>query len=190
MSVRTIQRQSRLKEIVFGLGGFSRLTFPRPALVIVCFSLVGVVGYFDYLTGYERPMVLFYLWPISLAVWLGSFPIGLVIVVASVVAWLVSDLAAGIPSLRYWNAGMAFTAFALFAGVLAELRTLVNELDRRVQERTAALQREVVERQRLDREIAQVADRERRRLGKNLHGHLGQHLTGTPLSAPLFKEKI
>ena len=131
MSVCTITRQSRLKEIIFGLGGFSRLTFPRPALVIVCFSLVGVVGYFDYLTGYERPMLLFYLLPISLAVWFGSFLIGLVIVVASVVAWLVSDLAAGIPALRYWNAGMAFTAFALFAGVLAKLRTLVNELDRR-----------------------------------------------------------
>jgi signal transduction histidine kinase len=190
MSVRTIPRESRLKEIVFGLGGFSRLTFPRPALVIVCFSLVGVVGYFDYLTGYERPMLLFYLLPISLAVWFGSFPIGLVIVVASVVAWLVSDLAAGIPALRYWNAGMAFTAFALFAGVLAKLRTLVNELDRRVQERTAALQREVVERQRLDREIAQVAERERRRLGQDLHDHLGQHLTGTALAAQVLKEKL
>src|SRR5215831_11282643 len=190
MSVQTIQRQSRLKEIVFGLGGFSRLTVPRPALVIVCFSLVGVVGSFDYLTGYERPMLLFYLLPISLAVWFGSFLIGLIIVVASVAAWLVSDLAAGIPALRYWNAGMAFTAFALFAGVLAKLRTLVNELDRRVQERTAALQREVIERQRLDQEIAQVADRERRRLGQDLHDTLGQHLTGTALAAEVLKDKL
>ena len=94
---------------------------------------------------------------------------------------MVSDVAAGIPALRYWNGGMTLTAYALFAGVLAKLRTLVKELDRRVQERTAALQREVVERQRLDREIAQVADRERRRLGQDLHDHLGQHLTGTAL---------
>ena len=135
-------------------------------------------------------MLLFYLLPISLAVWFGSFLIGLGIVVASVVAWLVSDLAAGIPALRYWNGGMAFTAYALFAGVLAKLRTLVKELDRRVQERTAALQREVVERQRLDREIAQVADRERRRLGQDLHDHLGQHLTGTALAAQVLKEKL
>src|SRR6267378_5227632 len=190
MSVRMITRQGRLKEIIFGLGDFSRLAFPRPALVIICFSLVGVLGYIDYLTGYERPLLLFYLLPISLAVWFGSFLIGLVIVVASVVAWLVSDLAAGIPALRYWNGGMAFTAYALFAGVLAKLRTLVKELDRRVQERTAALQREVVERQRLDREIAQVADRERRRLGQDLHDHLGQHLTGTALAAQVLKEKL
>lgn len=190
MSVCTITRQSRLKEIIFGLGGFSRLAFPKPALVIICFSLVGVLGYIDYLTGYERPLLLFYLLPISLAVWFGSFLIGLGIVVASVVAWMVSDLAAGIPALRYWNGGMCFTAYALFAGVLAKLRTLVKELDRRVQERTAALQREVVERQRLDREIAQVADRERRRLGQDLHDHLGQHLTGTALAAQVLKEKL
>jgi signal transduction histidine kinase len=59
-----------------------------------------------------------------------------------------------------------------------------------VQERTAALQREVVERERLDREIAQVADRERRRLGQDLHDRLGQHLTGTALAAQVLKEKL
>jgi len=74
--------------------------------------------------------------------------------------------------------------------VLAKLRTLVNELDRRVQERTAALQREVIERQRLDQEIAQVADRERRRLGQDLHDTLGQHLTGTALAAEVLKDKL
>ena len=40
--------------------------------------------------------------------------------------------ASGIPALRFWNAGMAFVSYALFAGILAELRTLVGELDRRV----------------------------------------------------------
>ena len=74
--------------------------------------------------------------------------------------------------------------------MLAKLRTLVNELDRRVQERTAALQREVIERQRLDQEIAQVADRERRRLGQDLHDTLGQHLTGTALAAEVLKDKL
>src|SRR5438552_13537034 len=85
---------------------------------------------------------------------------------------------------------MAFVSYALFAGVLSKLRILVGELDRRVQERTAALQRELAERQRLDREIAQVADRERRRLGQDLHDRLGQHLTGTALAAQVLKEKL
>src|SRR6266478_7629082 len=190
MSVCTITRQSRLKEIIFGLGGFSRLAFPRPALVIICFSLVGVLGYIDYVTGYERPLLLFYLLPISLAVWFGNFLFGLTVGVIAIVAWMWSDLAAGIPALGFWNVGMAFASFALFAGMLSKLRTLVRELDKRVMERTAALQREVAERQRLDREIAQVADRERHRLGRELHDTLGQHLTGTALAAQVLKEKL
>jgi signal transduction histidine kinase len=190
MSVCISGRGGRFKEIISGLGNFSRLAIPRSAVVIACFFLVGVVGYIDFLTGYERPLLLFYLFPISLGTWFGSFLIGLGIAVVSVGASMLSDLAAGIPALGFWNAGMAFASYALFAGVLAKLRSLVGELDRRVQERTAALQREVVERQRLDREIAQVADRERRRLGQDLHDSLGQHLTGTALAAQVLKEKL
>jgi signal transduction histidine kinase len=152
--------------------------------------LVGVVGYIDYLTGYERPLLLFYLLPISLGAWFGGFFTALGVAVLSVAVSLVSDFAAGIPTLGLWNAGMAFTSYGLFAGLLAKLRTLIRELDQRVQERTAALQREVAERQRLDREIAQVADRERHRLGQELHDSLGQHLTGTALAAQVLKEKL
>jgi len=48
----------------------------------------------------------------------------------------------------------------------------------------------MIERRRLDQEIAQVADRERRRLGHDLHDKLGQHLTGTALAAQVLKEKL
>ena len=160
------------------------------ALLITCLFLVCVVGYVDYLTGYERPLLLFYLLPISLAAWFGGFLTGLGIAVVSVAVSMLSDVAAGIPALAFWNAGMALVSYALFAGILSKLRTLVGELDRRVQERTAALQREVTERQRLDQEIAQVADRERRRLGQDLHDRLGQHLTGTALAAEVLKDKL
>jgi signal transduction histidine kinase len=168
----------------------ARLTLSRKALAVVCLLLVGIIGYIDYLTGYERSLLLFYLLPISLAAWFGSLIFSLAIVVVSVAAWKLSDLAAGIPAIGFWNAGMAFFSYALFAGVLSRLRTLVLELDRRVHERTAALQHEVAKRQRLNEEIARVADRERRRLGHDLHDSLGQHLTGTALAAQVLKEKL
>jgi len=126
--------------------------------------------------------------PSALAAWFGSVRMGLGIAVLSIAVSMLSDIAAGIPALGFWNAGMAFASYALFVGLLSKLRTLVGELDRRVQERTGALQREMAERQRLDREIAQVADRERRRLGQDLHDRLGQHLTGTALAAQVLKE--
>jgi signal transduction histidine kinase len=159
-------------------------------LIAACLLLVAIIGYIDYLTGYERPLLLFYLLPICLATWFWGFFIGLGIAVVSIVVSMLSDLAAGVPALGFWNAGMAFISYALFAGVLSKLRTLVRELDQRVLERTAALQREVAERQRLDREIARVADRERRRLGQDLHDSLGQHLTGTALAAQVLQEKL
>jgi signal transduction histidine kinase len=159
-------------------------------LAIACLILTGLVGYADYLTVYERSLLLFYLLPISLAAWFGDFAFALAIVVVCVLVSLLSDIASGIPALKLWNIGMAFASFALYAGVLSKLRTLVRELDRRVDERTAALEREMAERRRLDQDIARVADRERRRLGHDLHDKLGQHLTGTALTAQVLKEKL
>ncbi|PYJ89767.1 MAG: hypothetical protein DME71_08590 [Verrucomicrobia bacterium] len=188
--IDTIPRRSKLDSIMANLRNFPPFRVSREALIVVSLFLVAIVGYIDYLTGYERPLLLFYLLPISLAAWFGGFLTGLGIAVVSIAVSMVSDVAAGIPALGFWNAGMAFVSYALFAGMLSKLRTLVGELDRRVQERTAALQREVVERQRLDQEIAQVADRERRRLGQDLHDRLGQHLTGTALAAQVLKDKL
>src|ERR1044071_4409582 len=190
MPIETILGRTKIDRIVADLRRSSPFRISRTALVVACLCVVGFVGYIDYATGYERPLLLFYIVPISLATWFASLRIGLVIAVISVAASMVSDLAAGIPALRLWNAGMAFVSYALFAGVLSKLHTLLKELDRRVQDRTAALKREMTERQRLDREIAQVADRERRRLGQDLHDRLGQHLTGTALAAQVLKEKL
>jgi signal transduction histidine kinase len=190
LTMKKAPRRIELHKTSTNVQGLSRFLSCWKALVITCVFLVGVVGYVDYLTGYERPLLLFYLLPISLAAWFGTFLMGLGIAVVSIAVSMLSDVAAGIPALGFWNAGMAFVSYALFAGVLSKLRILVRELDRRVQERTAALQREMAERQRLDREIAQVADRERRRLGQDLHDRLGQHLTGTALAAQVLKDKL
>jgi len=167
----------------------SFLTSPW-AVLITSLVLVGVIGYLDYVTGYERSLLLFYLVPISLATWFGNLALGLVIAVSSVVVWVLSDMAAGIPAVGVWNAGTALASDVAFTIVLSKLRTLLDELDRRVRERTAALQREVAERERLDQEIAEVADRERRRLGQTLHDSLGQHLTGTALAAQVLRGKL
>lgn len=183
-------RRSVFDRAIVNWRNFYRLKIPRTSLTIVCFVLAAIIGYVDYVTGYEHSMLLFYFLPISLAAWFASFAFGIIIVVVCVTTWVVADVASGIPALGFWNIGMAFASYAIFVGVVSKLGTLVRELDRRVDERTAAYQREMVERRRLDREIAQVADRERRRLGHDLHDKLGQHLTGTALAAQVLKEKL
>jgi signal transduction histidine kinase len=172
------------------LRNFHRLKISLRSLTIACLVLAGLIGYVDYLTGYKQSLLLFYFLPISLAAWFANFKFGIAIVVICVMVWVLSDLAAGIPALEFWNIGMAFASYLLFAGVVSKLGILIRELDRRVDERTAAYEREMLERRRLDQEIAQVADRERRRLGHDLHDKLGQHLTGTALAAQVLKEKL
>jgi signal transduction histidine kinase len=173
-----------------GLLWRNRLTTSRPTLVAVCVVITAGLGSVDYLTGYEQTFLLFYLVPIGLGTWFGSFWIGFAFSALSIVAWVVADVAAGVPTVGLWNIGMALGSYAVFTTLLLKLRTLLNELDQRVRDRTAALKREMAERERLDQEIAEVADRERRRLGQNLHDNLGQHLTGTALAAQVLREKL
>src|SRR6266404_9021443 len=173
-----------------GLLWRKRLTNSRFTLVTVCVAITAGLGYVDYLTGYEQTFLLFYLVPIGLGTWFGDFWLGFTFSVMSIGAWVVSDVAAGVPTVGLWNIGMALGSYAVFTSLLSKLRTLLNELDQRVRDRTAALKREMAERERLDQEIAGVADRERRRLGQTLHDSLGQHLTGTALAAQVLREKL
>src|SRR5256886_10120905 len=155
------------------------ILYRKGALIAVCILLVAVVGYIDYVTGYERPLLLFYLLPISLAVWFGSLLFGLSVAVIAIVAWMWSDLPAGIPALGLWNVGMPFASFALFAGMLSKLRTLVRELDRRVFERAGALERGGGERQLLGQGVVPVA------VGAGAHVGLGMDYSFRSLSSCL-----
>jgi signal transduction histidine kinase len=162
----------------------------RLTLLLSCVVLVALVGYLDYLTGYEQSLLLFYLVPISLATWFEGLTFGLAFCALSLGVWVVSDVLAGIPSLRIWNLIMGATAYLLFTFLLHKLRAVLQDLDQRVRDRTVALRREIAERERLDREIAEVADRERLRLGQELHDGLCQHLTGTALTAQTLRERL
>src|SRR5207253_643406 len=81
------------------------------------------LGYIDYLTGYEQTFLLFYLVPIGLGTWFGNFGIGLTVSVFSIITWVVSDIAAGVPSVGLWNVGMAFGSYGVFTTLLSKLRT-------------------------------------------------------------------
>lgn len=72
----------------------------------------------------------------------------------------------------------------------AELRRSHEELEKRVQERTAdlstansRLKSEIAERRRLEHELLDITEKERRRIGLDLHDDLGQKLAGVALMA-------
>jgi|SRR6266446_6994477 hypothetical protein len=103
--MRTMSRWSGFDGVIANRRAFPSFTLSRKGAVVVCLLLVGTVGYTDYLTGYERSLALFYLLPISFAVWFGSLILGLAIVIVSVIVWVLSDLAAGIPAVGFWRLG-------------------------------------------------------------------------------------
>src|SRR5213079_957214 len=71
-----------------------------------------------------------------------------------------------------------------------DLRRAHDELEMRVQQRTAelktanaSLQAAIQERKRLEHELLEITEKERRRIGLDLHDDLGQKLSGIALMA-------
>ncbi|HSV62891.1 MAG TPA: sensor histidine kinase [Chthoniobacterales bacterium] len=163
----------------------SRVSVAVLSLIWIC-----AVGLVDYWTGYERSMMIFYLIPITLGTWFVGRSFGMFLSGLSVGISILSDVASGIPEVRYWNEFVGLSSYAIFVWLLARWRASLRQMDERVRLRTADLQEEILERMRLEKEMAEVTERERRRLGHDLHDSLCQHLTGTALTAQVLRAKL
>jgi signal transduction histidine kinase len=112
----------------------------------------------------------------------------------SVAVWIAGDVAAGARYSRtfipIWNIAVLLAFYFVVVWLLSDLRGLQAELETRVQERTVALTEEMTERERLEKEILEVSEREQRRIGHDLHDSLCQHLTGTALAGRVLEEKL
>jgi signal transduction histidine kinase len=101
-------------------------------------------------------------------------------------SWLVGDWAAGVvyPNrfVPIWNALITFSFYLVVIWLLSRLKSFQQTLEARIRERTAALRSESEARERLEKEVTEVTERERRRIGHELHDTVCQHLTGTSLA--------
>jgi PAS domain S-box-containing protein len=77
------------------------------------------------------------------------------------------------------------------------LRRVYDDMEARIQERTGELTasnvellREIGERKRLEKELVEISETERRRIGQNLHDDLGQLLTGIAFMTQSLLEKL
>jgi signal transduction histidine kinase len=114
----------------------------RLKMTLLAVGLVGVIGWFDYVTG-DFSLALFYLAPVAIATWFANRATGWFIAVLCATVWLVGDLAqaaAGAqPLTRYWNAAMLVLINGVVVQLLAAFHRLQNELETRVVQRTASL---------------------------------------------------
>lgn len=168
--------------------------WPRQVVMLVCILGVLLVGLVDWMTGYEMFFFTFYLLAIFFGTWRVSTVFGALISALSVTAWVSANAAAGAHYSNYfipaWNALIMFVIYLIIVFLLAGLKKIHDELEERVQLRTAALSREIQERRRLQKDLLETGDREQRRMARELHDGLCQHLTGSALAGHLLQQKL
>lgn len=169
-------------------------TLPKQVVVLVCIVFVTAVGLVDYATGYETFFFTFYLLAIFWGTWRVSTLFGGLLSALSVTAWVSANIEAGAEFSNYfvpvWNAAIMFTIYLIIVLLLDRVKRINAELEQRVHLRTAALTREIQERQRLQKTLLEAGDHEQRRVGRELHDGLCQHLTGTSLAGHLLAKKL
>lgn len=156
-------------------------------VVPVAWTLVALTAAADFAMGSEITLRFLYCIPLVLMVAArGTRPaIGMALVCD--VCWIVADTTAGA---KYSSVFVPISNMLITLGVyliviwlLGGLLNLHREMERRVEERSAALTAEMAERGRLEREIISISEKERWSVGHDLHDGLGQHFTATAMAA-------
>jgi signal transduction histidine kinase len=166
----------------------------RELSIVIALLLVFGVGVADYFSGYQIYWSIFYLVAISFAAWNVGVLFALLVSGLSIVSWLMGDWAAGVvyPNrfVPIWNALITFGSYLIVVWLLFRLKSFHQTLEDRIRQRTAALRHQIAAREQLEKEIAEVTERERRRIGHDLHDTVCQHLTATSLSLQVLSCKL
>src|SRR5690349_20026637 len=103
--------------------------WPRSLSLVMAVVLLGIIGYLDYITGYELSFAVAYLIPIFLLTWSSGRWVGLVGALVCAAIRTGVDALGGHPYSHplymYWIAVMRFGLFVGVAIVLDALRRLV-----------------------------------------------------------------
>ncbi len=112
-----------------------RLTHPAifaNALGIVRIASIGtllLIGWLDYITGYEFGFFIFYFIPVAIAAWYCGPKDGISVAVASAICWYLSDRFTHHPYSRayfiYWEMFMRLLSFLTTSMTLSKIRNLV-----------------------------------------------------------------
>lgn len=176
--------------------GLARLRSQWPPALLLAISLafLAAVGAVDYLTGFNLSFAVFYLLDIGFAAWLIGRGFALAVAALSIVISVAGDWAAGAHYstllIPIWNAIFQCVVYGIVVWLLGSLRKAQKGLENKVEQRTRALTREIGERERLEKEILDISEREQRRIGHDLHDGLCQHLTATAMAGQVLGQKL
>jgi K+-sensing histidine kinase KdpD len=117
----------------------------NPATVnAVSLGLLLLIGWLDYITGYELGFFIFYFIPVSTSSWLCGRRSGVTMAFASAVCWFLSDKLSLHPYPNayfiYWEMIMRYFSFLTTALTIAKIRTMLLNEERLNRELQTALQ--------------------------------------------------
>jgi signal transduction histidine kinase len=147
---------------------------PKSSLLVLAILGVLVVGFFDYITGYEISFFLFYGGPILFCVWFLDRNSTILVVLLSAIVWWWADWKDGHPYFASWVqiwetvVRLIFFTFVAIGGMAIKTR-------RDSMEALVANMRRLRE---LERDIVGASEREQQRIGADLHDGLCQYLAG------------
>lgn len=161
---------------------------------VLALLAIPVVGIANHYAGTKISFLVFYLPPIALVGWLGGSALGVFAAIEAAAAWLIADLNAGHPDsdldITYWNGALRFIIFLTFGLLFAVLRQNSDRLRGAVTEKTSELQKEIAERTRIQREVAEIFTNQQRQIAYDLHDGVGQHLSGIAFKSKLLEQKL
>ncbi len=168
--------------------------FSPSTLFALLAGITLVIGYFDYLAGTDTTFSAVYLFPIGIAAWFLKRWAPYVLAILSSILWVTGDIAAGAHyasiAIPLWNLGARFAIFVFTTQLISQSRELHDDLETRAVERAAKLTAEIAMRERLQRELLHISEREQERVGHDIHDSLCQHLTGTALASQVLAENL
>ena len=104
----------------------------KPHLIINIISLITlfVIGWLDFITGYEFGFFIFYFIPVSISAWLNGRKAGLLMACMSAACWYMSDFYSHHPYskayLIYWEMWIRWFTFLTTAFTVAKIRELLE----------------------------------------------------------------
>jgi signal transduction histidine kinase len=142
-------------------------------------TLALLVGYIDYVTGYEVSIILFYAIPIVLMVWFNDRSSAIFIAILCSIIWWWADEASGHIYLEGWHhlwqtgEGLAFFLLFVQAG-----HTIKGQ---------AALWKRTHE---LEQAIITISEQEQQRIGRDLHDGICQYLAAIGCAAGALRHNL
>jgi diguanylate cyclase (GGDEF)-like protein len=113
---------------------FNSFLTDQPASTAGClaFFLILLLGAIDHLTGYELSVSVFYLIPISIAVWYGNRHLGYIMSGLSASTWMIVEQTTAYPYsqqwILVWNGAVRLLFFIVVAYLIAELKSQLRRL--------------------------------------------------------------